>query len=27
VAFFYLVITIPAGLLANQVERKVAFAR
>jgi glutamate transport system permease protein len=27
VAFFYLVITIPSGLLANQVERKVAFAR
>jgi glutamate transport system permease protein len=27
VAVFYLVITIPAGLLANQVERKVAFAR
>ncbi|HSK26681.1 MAG TPA: amino acid ABC transporter permease [Jiangellales bacterium] len=27
VAVFYLVITIPSGLLANQVERKVAFAR
>jgi glutamate transport system permease protein len=27
VAIFYLVITIPSGLLANQVERKVAFAR
>ena len=27
VAFFYLLITIPSGLLANQVERKVAFAR
>jgi glutamate transport system permease protein len=27
VGLFYLVITIPSGLLANQVERKVAFAR
>jgi glutamate transport system permease protein len=27
VAAFYLVITIPAGLLASRVERKVAFAR
>lgn len=27
VAVFYLIITIPSGLLANQVERKVAFAR
>lgn len=27
VAIFYLVITIPAGLLAGAVERKVAFAR
>ncbi|MBD0293006.1 MAG: amino acid ABC transporter permease [Jiangellaceae bacterium] len=27
VAFFYLVITIPAGLLAGWVERRVAFAR
>lgn len=27
IAFFYLVITIPAGLLAGRLERKVAFAR
>ena len=27
VAVFYLFITIPAGLLAGYVERKVAFAR
>jgi glutamate transport system permease protein len=27
VAFFYLAITIPAGLLAGRVERRVAFAR
>jgi glutamate transport system permease protein len=27
VAFFYLAITIPAGVLAGRLERKVAFAR
>jgi glutamate transport system permease protein len=27
VAFFYLLITVPAGLVANRVERKVAIAR
>lgn len=27
VAFFYLIITVPAGILAHRLERKVAFAR
>lgn len=27
VAFFYLIVTVPAGILAGRLERKVAFAR